>query len=319
MKVLDIFRPDPPDVNALKETQDIHGLIDALSYKDLDIQWHAAKALGECGNEGINHLLEALHARNKHTRLGVIEALGEIGDERAVIPLINALHDPDNEVRWEAALALGEIGDARAVPSLVEGLKDIDRFVRYGASVALEKLNWVPETDTQHAYLHLGKQEWKQMVEIGDASVEPLAVALNDHDAEIREKAVRAMGAIGSDTAIPAVYRALRDSSDSVRWNAVKAAPKVGLSLSYLPRGLSLRPRLRKNPYVAAFLNFVLPGIGYFYIGRWWGIVIFQVDVYMTTLMFASGGEFSTYGINYPIYFLLAVHAWYMASKMPDL
>ena len=33
MKVLDIFRPDPPDVDALKETQDIHGLIGALSYK----------------------------------------------------------------------------------------------------------------------------------------------------------------------------------------------------------------------------------------------------------------------------------------------
>ena len=123
-----------------------------------------------------------------------MEALGEIKAREAVKPLIDALHDPDNEVRWEAALALGEIGDDRAIPSLVDGLKDRDRFVRYGAAVALDKFQWQPENDTLHAYLHLGKQEWKEMVAIGEAAIEPLNVALTDHDSEIREKAVRALG-----------------------------------------------------------------------------------------------------------------------------
>ncbi len=227
--------------------------------------------------------------------------------------------DQDNEVRWEAALALGEIGDDRAIPSLVEALKDRDRFVRYGAAVALDKFQWQPDSDTLHAYVHLGKQEWKEMISIGDAAIEPLCVALTDHDSEIREKAVRALGVIGSEKAIPAVYRSLSDGNDNVRWNAVKAAPRVGLSLAYLPRGLSLRPRLRKNPYIAGFLNFVLPGMGYFYLGKWWGIIIFQIDVYATTLVFTTRGEFSTYGLNYPVYFILAAHAWYIASKMPDL
>ena len=303
----------------MKKRKDIDGLIRALMYKDLDIQWRAAEALGEMGTEGNNHLLLALQSRNKHIRLGVMEALGEIRAPEAVQPLINALHDPDNEVRWEAALALGEIGDDRALPPLVEALKDRDRFVRYGAAVALDKFGWQPENDTMHAYLHLGKQEWKEMVAIGEAAIEPLSVALNDHDSEIREKAVRAFGVIGSEKAIPLVYRSLSDANDNVRWNAVKAAPRVGLSLAYLPRGLSLRPRLRKNPFIAGFLNFVLPGMGYFYLGKWWGIIIFQIDVYATTLVFTTNGEFNTYGINYPIYFILAAHAWYMASKMPDL
>ena len=303
----------------MKKRKDIDGLIRALMYKDLDIQWRAAEALGEMGTEGNNHLLLALQSRNKHIRLGVMEALGEIRAPEAVQPLINALHDPDNEVRWEAALALGEIGDDRALPPLVEALKDRDRFVRYGAAVALDKFGWQPENDTMHAYLHLGKQEWKEMVAIGEAAIEPLSVALNDHDSEIREKAVRAFGVIGSEKAIPLVYRSLSDANDNVRWNAVKAAPRVGLSLAYLPHGLSLRPRLRKNPYIAGFLNFVLPGMGYFYLGKWWGIIIFQIDVYATTLVFTTNGEFNTYGINYPIYFILAAHAWYMASKMPDL
>ncbi|MCU0630179.1 MAG: HEAT repeat domain-containing protein [Methanoregulaceae archaeon] len=319
MKIFDIFHPDPPDITQLKQQKDIHGLINALMYKDLDIQWKAAEALGEMGQEGTNHLLIALQSRNKHVRLGVTEALGEIKSREAVEPLMQALHDPDNEVRWEAALALGEIGDGRAIPSLVERLKDSDRFVRYGAAVALDKFHWQPDSDTLHAYLHLGKQEWKEMVAIGGAAVEPLSVALTDHDSEIREKAIRALGAIGSEKAIPVIYRSLSDASDNVRWNAVKAAPRVGLSLAYLPRGLSLRPRLRKNPFIAGFLNFVLPGMGYFYLGKWWGIIIFQIDVYATTLMFTSNGEFTTYGLNYPVYFILAAHAYYMASKMPDL
>ena len=37
----------------MKRRKDIHGLIQALMYKDLDIQWRAAEALGEMGADGI--------------------------------------------------------------------------------------------------------------------------------------------------------------------------------------------------------------------------------------------------------------------------
>jgi HEAT repeats len=320
MKLRDIFRPDKPDINRLKEKRDIHELILALRYPELDIQWQAAAALGALGTEGVDHLLEALRrARNKQVRLGIIEALGEIRDTRAAPALLKALKDKDNEVRWEAALALGEIGEKSTIPALVDGLKDTDRYVRYATAVALERMNWDPETETRHAYMHLGKQEWDNLRAIGYPAIEPLSIALKDRDSGVREKAVQVLGEIGSPDAIPAVYRSLRDASDEVRWSAVKAAPRVGLSLMFLPRGLSMRPRIRKNPYISAFLNFVLPGMGYFYLGKWWGIIIFQIDVYITTLSFTTNGEFNTYGINYPIYLILAIHGYYMASKMPDL
>ncbi len=233
-------------------------------YKDLDIQWRAAEALGEMGTDGMEHLLASLQSRNKHVRLGVMEALGEIKAREAVQPLMNAIHDPDNEVRWEAALALGEIGDDRAIPSLVEGLKDPDRFVRYGAAVALDKFQWRPDNDTLHAYLHLGKQEWKEMVAIGEAAIEPLTVAMTDRDSEIREKAVRALGAIGSEKAIPVIYRSLSDGNDNVRWNAVKAAPRVGLSLAYLPRGLSLQTKASEKSLHCRVPEFCPAGNGLF-------------------------------------------------------
>jgi hypothetical protein len=48
------------------------------------------------------------------------EALGEIGDKRAVEPLIKALGYEDEYVRKSAAEALGKIGDARAVEPLIK-------------------------------------------------------------------------------------------------------------------------------------------------------------------------------------------------------
>lgn len=56
-------------------------------------------------------------------------ALGEIGDARAVDPLIDALQDEDRRVRERAARALGKIGDARAVGPLIEALKNENGWV----------------------------------------------------------------------------------------------------------------------------------------------------------------------------------------------
>jgi len=57
-----------------------------------------------------------------------------------VAPWINRLKDGDWCVRRSAAEALGKVGDARAVPALVEALEDGDRSVRRSAAVALEKI-----------------------------------------------------------------------------------------------------------------------------------------------------------------------------------
>lgn len=46
------------------------------------------------------------------------EALGRLGDSRAVDDLIAALQDEDRLVRKKAVWALGSIGDPRAIPPL---------------------------------------------------------------------------------------------------------------------------------------------------------------------------------------------------------
>ena len=81
---------------------------------------------------------------------------------------------------------------------------------------------------------------------------------------------------------------------------------------------MSRRPRTRKNPFVAGFLNFMLPGLGYGYLGKWWGIMIFQIDITVTVWLFRYQGEGNTYTLLFPVYFLLALHAWYITKKMPE-
>lgn len=66
-------------------------------------------------------------------------SLGEIGDRRAVEPLIAQLQNTDPHLRRIAARALGKIGDPRAVPYLARLVLDQQQplYVRWDAATAL--------------------------------------------------------------------------------------------------------------------------------------------------------------------------------------
>ncbi len=306
------------DITRMKERRDYRGLIRALRHSDLEVQWRASSALADLGTDGMDHLLSALGTRNKDIRLGIIEALGEIRDPRAVDPLIALLSDRNNEIRWESALALGEIKDPRAIEPLREALHDPDRYVRYGAAVALDQLGWVAENPEDQAFLLAGKQDWKALTVLGVPAIKALSLAAKDLETSVRVSAIRTLGQIGDEKAISAIYGALQDPDDQVRWEAVIAAPKCGIAAKFLPRGLSKRPRTRKSPLIAGFLNFVLPGIGYFWLGKWWGVLIFQIDIYATVWIYQTQGELGALDVLLPVYLILAIHAWYIARKMPE-
>lgn len=54
------------------------------------------------------------------------EILGKLKIKKAVMPLIKALNENESDVtRWKATEALGEIGDDRAVDSLIEALSRV--------------------------------------------------------------------------------------------------------------------------------------------------------------------------------------------------
>jgi len=313
-----LFAKKPPDIGRMRGRQDIAGLIRALRSPDFTVQTQAAEALGSMGSAAMDELFHALKRKNRDIRLVVIGALAVIRDPRSTEPLFTALQDENNEVRWQAAIALGEIGDRRGIAPLVDALRDADKYVRYGAASALAKLGWKPETAEEQAYFLVGMQDWKAVEATGPAAIPALSGILSDRDATVRKKSIAILGSIRDEQAVPALMQGLADGSSEVRWEAVLAAPGCGIDPLHIPRGLARRPRRAKNPLVAGFLNFMLPGLGYGYIGKWWGIMIFQIDITATVWLYRYEGEGSTFGMLFPIYLLLAIHAWYLAKKMPD-
>src|SRR5262249_2072428 len=80
-----------------------------------------------------------------------------------------------------AIVALGELGDPRAIEPLIPALDDKDRDRRQDAARALEQLGWQPGTDglrARHAVARAVTQDdWDEVAGLGLAAVEPLIVA----------------------------------------------------------------------------------------------------------------------------------------------
>jgi len=314
----DLFSRPVPDIALLEERRDIPALIRHLASREPDIQAAAAEALARMGSPATGLLIAALTTRNRARRLGIIAALGQIGNVQALDALAGLTKDPSSEIRWQTCIALGQIEGGGAVPFLISSLRDRDKYVRYASTVSLSKAGYVPETDDDRAWFSAGMQDWEQLTALRNAAVPVLISLLSDPDADLRRKAARALGAIGSSDAGPALLHALGDEDRQVRWEAMLASQKCGVPSMHLPRGLCRRPRLRKNPLIAGILNFLLPGLGYGYLGKWWGIMIFQIDITATVWIFKYYGEANTYGILFPLYIILGLHAWYITKKMPE-
>jgi HEAT repeat protein len=113
------------------------------------IYWDAhkraiAKVLGKIGSvnalEPLMRELKECRRRQTELRNACVDALGEIGDERAVDLLIEVVGGKDKRSRCHAAEALGKIGDKRAVESLLKLLKDKSTDNRCYAAAALGEL-----------------------------------------------------------------------------------------------------------------------------------------------------------------------------------
>ena len=126
----------------------IDSLIKELKAKKSEVRWSAADALGRIGSEkAVEPLITALTtAKGSAVRWSAADALGRIGSEKAIEPLLKALTTAEaSAVRGSAADALGNIGDNQAVEPLKKALKDEGEFVgekvKDKAFTSLEKIS----------------------------------------------------------------------------------------------------------------------------------------------------------------------------------
>jgi HEAT repeat protein len=80
----------------------------------------------------------SLNGQIRADRYYAVHLLGEIRHARGVDWLVPLL--TDEQVNYKAAWALGEIGDSRAIGPLIDGLRDMKALMRISAIHGLEKL-----------------------------------------------------------------------------------------------------------------------------------------------------------------------------------
>ncbi len=236
-------------------------LIEALKCKDEKEREVVANALVKFGHEAVLPLIIALKSDDYNTPIWATWILGEIGDPRAVVPLIESIIDNktkyhyeekvedalvkidylsiyplisslrsnDNDVRITISNVLGRVRDSNAIDPLICTLQDMERNVRESAARALDNLNWQPQSNYQKTIYLIAKGNWQECVEIGEDAVEPLIYALKyDKDNyRIRLYAVWALEDIGDQRAIEPLTAVLKDNDPKVRESAAKALDKL--------------------------------------------------------------------------------------------
>src|SRR5438132_1403935 len=182
------------------------------------------------GRPAVADLLVALEDEHWMVREVAAQALGLIGELRAVEPvlrtakgggpgcpdrgrhrmsgetdrrieqLLAALRDDNEALRDHAVASLGQLG-AAAIERLINLFADEDRVIREAARQAV--------------------------VQVGAGAVPALLESLRDDDWAVREQAAVALGSLNDERAIPPLIAAVKDRDGAVRQAAVLALEKL--------------------------------------------------------------------------------------------
>ncbi len=173
-------------------------------------QWDGVMNLGA---DAVEPLILALHTKDKEPqrprvglrrgsppplRQSAAAVLGDIGDVRAVDPLMAMLGDENEGVRREVVEALRKIRESRAALPVAELLSDPNAGIRQAAARALAEFK-------------------------NPGSVDALILALNDSEPGVRNDTALALGLIGDPKAI----EPLVDTLDDVHGNVASAAMRA--------------------------------------------------------------------------------------------
>lgn len=176
------------------------------------IKLAAIDALGQIGDtRAIVPLLKALESKDKWVRRAAARALEGMENELIIQPLMGHLlpkDEDDDEVRRSAAKALARMQPVEAIEHLAEALKDTSLGVRLDAGYALGR--------------------------IGEPAIAVLIKARYDTDSKVRDSAVAALGNIGGELVKGELIGVLRDKNEesTVKLTAIQALYKIGDSES---------------------------------------------------------------------------------------
>ncbi|MEW6595000.1 MAG: HEAT repeat domain-containing protein [Thermodesulfobacteriota bacterium] len=257
-------------------------ILSALNDQEWQVRLAAVKSLGKMrAPESVEPLIDKLGDKDPHMKALALEALTAIGDKRAASPLLELLKDDDLLIRQQATDGLIRFADSTIVPQIIGLMRHEDVNVRRCAVEVLKNLQdprtadellkamkdsdwWVRQIATSSlteikgdnnivkAFITMTRDPDENVrrcaVEFFNKISDPVAYealtgCLADQDWWVREKAIRALGALKDERAVAPLVGMLDDRV--VGWVVPAALAAIGgAALAELTR-LLLHPNKR--------------------------------------------------------------------------
>ncbi len=210
----------------------------------------------------IDVLLALIDCSNEKSRIGVIEALGEYKDTKALFALLEQLNLeiktniqrkiviaiskqgdiavehlmkiwPKKNLRTTILLALGKTKNPKVIPFMKNALDDDDQDVRESAVTGLGSIGKVSLKtliEIYHQYDgNIKAEAINQIAKLdGVANQELINSALSDKSWEVRRAAAYQLGEIEGARLTPELLKAVNDRKSNVRYAAIIALGKIG-------------------------------------------------------------------------------------------
>lgn len=230
-------------LDKIKDERAILPLILLLGHKDPAVRYLAKVTLAHFGSKAVQPLLLSLQGQTTDIQVSIVDVLTVIGkaDAPVVFDLGMVVTGPfPDRVRMTAAYALGKIGDDRGIQPLVQAIKDEESPVRYVAPEALLRIgsaavkdlvdlldNEDPEVvrlsitalgklgDGRAVMPLIDKLESKRLtvrntaskalIRIGEPAVKPLIGLSKSKDSEIQQASTEALIQIGATVVTPLI------------------------------------------------------------------------------------------------------------------
>lgn len=205
----------------------------------------ACRSLGVLGDHhSVPALVDRLRDEDIDVCIDAAEALGQIGDTRAVAPLVESLNtDPDGDVKTMVVKALGRLGGEQAISQLLELAISPPEDDEWDDDVAWDP-NWDIQIEAVHALGQLRvaaavtplsellddsecqvdkSNLFNALAHIGNAGEQLLIQRLQEDTPRERRRAAGALGIACSAIGARALGRALQDPEPEVRAAAANA------------------------------------------------------------------------------------------------
>lgn len=200
----------------------VEPLIGALTDERTYVQESAVEALGKIGDpRAVKPLVQLLN--NRDLESSVVQVLTKIG-EPAVESLIKAIYYPGHTmIRTDVVSILADIGDVRAVDPLINALNVKSSYDRRMVARSLDKLGWKPNEDQRGISYWIALENWSRLVQIGEPAVSKLINELYNHS----QGACDALVKIGEPAVVPLIGK-LNTRNDILQGSVAEILGKIG-------------------------------------------------------------------------------------------